>query len=61
MCKIAYFVTIPMQSVSIFLKRAEEKNDGSLHMSFVTDLNSASPKKKHLFHPREEDFSSFPV
>lgn len=38
--KFAYLVTIPMQSASIFLKITLEKNDGSLQISFVTDLNS---------------------
>lgn len=37
----AYLVTIPVQSVSIFLKSREEKKEGSLHISFVINLNSA--------------------
>lgn len=38
-------VTIPVESVSICLKSAVEKNDGNLQISFVTGLNSAKPPK----------------
>lgn len=31
---------VPIKLTSIFLKRAVEKNEGSLHISFVTVLNS---------------------
>lgn len=31
---------VPVKLTSIFLKREVEKNEGSLHISFVTDLNS---------------------
>lgn len=45
-----YLVTIPVQSASIFLKSAVEKNDGSLQISFVTGLNSESPWKCKLIN-----------
>lgn len=35
-----YLVTFPVPLTSIFLKRAVEKNDGSLHISLVISLNS---------------------
>lgn len=37
----AYLDTFPLQLTSIFLKRAVERNEGNLQISFVTDLNSA--------------------
>jgi len=37
-----YLVMVPVKLTSIFLKRAVEKNEGSLHNSFATDLNSAN-------------------
>jgi len=33
---------VPVKLTSIFLKRAVEKNEGSLQSSFATDLNSAN-------------------
>jgi hypothetical protein len=42
---LAYLVTIPVSPVSIFLKRELERKVGSLHMSFVTDLNSKLEKE----------------
>jgi hypothetical protein len=43
-CRTSYLETVPVHATSIFLKRALEKNEGSLHMSFVTDLNSGMDK-----------------
>jgi len=40
-----YLVTNPEPVTSIFWKRTVEKNDGSLHISFVTTLKSDSKKK----------------
>lgn len=44
--QVHYLVTIPEHSVSIFLKSAEEKNVGSLHISFVIGLHSAHVNRK---------------
>lgn len=41
-----YLVIIPVPSTSIFLKRAVEKNDGSLQISLVTGLNSGIAKPR---------------
>lgn len=38
--KHLYLVTMPVELTSIFLKSAGEKNDGNLHISLVTGLNS---------------------
>ena len=43
-----YLVTIPKPSESIFLKSAEDINDGSLHISFVTGLNSVRENKTKM-------------
>lgn len=44
---IVYLLIIPVQLLSIFLKRAVDKKDGSLHTSLVTDLNSASQQNNY--------------
>jgi len=46
MTRSVYLVTKPVPLTSIFLKRAVEKNDGSLQTSLVTNLNSDITKKK---------------
>lgn len=43
---ISNLVTIPVESKSICLKSAVEKNDGNLQISFVTGLNSEIPQEK---------------
>lgn len=40
-----YLVTKPVPLTSIFLKRTAEKNEGSLQISLVTDLNSVHAKE----------------
>lgn len=39
---------MPVELTSIFLKSAGEKNDGNLHISLVTGLNSEIPHKINL-------------
>lgn len=44
--EILYLVMVPVKLTSIFLKRALEINEGSLQISLVTDLNSATVEDK---------------
>lgn len=39
---------MPVELMSIFLKRAGEKNDGNLHISLVTGLNSEIPQNNEF-------------
>lgn len=48
----AYLVTKPEPLISIFLKRGVEKNDGSLHTSLVTDLNSDTQNRESEYSSR---------
>lgn len=41
----SYLLTMPLEPTSISLKRAVEKNDGSLQISLVTGLNSGIPQE----------------
>jgi len=46
MKKFANLFTKPVLLVSTFLKMEVEKNDGTLHISVVTNLNSEKQKRK---------------